>query len=99
MTREQFAELIHWTTIIWFIGFVNVVAMLPQLVDIVRTRETRGLSLKMISTYAVIQIAFSIQGYFRRDTMLMVCLGLSALVSLSILVIVMRIRNQDKGVS
>ena len=80
MTREEVAKKIHWDRIIWTVGLVNMVAMLLQLYQIVTTRNVAGLSLGMFVTYFLIQVAFSLQGYFRRDKMLMVCLGLSAVV-------------------
>lgn len=81
MTREQIALKIHWRSIIWVAGLVNVVAMLPQLIQILRTQETAGISTTMFWIYFVIQIAFGLEGYFTRNKMFMWCLGLSALVS------------------
>lgn len=66
--------------------------MLPQLVKIAQARNVDGLSLEMIWIYFVIQISFSPQGFFRRDRMLMVCLGLSALVSAATLALTYSIR-------
>jgi uncharacterized protein with PQ loop repeat len=62
-------------------GLVNVAAMLPQLYQLVTTHKTEGLNVLMFWIYLIIQIAFSLQGFFRRDQMLMWCLGLSALVT------------------
>ncbi len=85
MTREQVVQYIHWRKIIWFAGLVNVVAMLPQLIQILRTQETAGLSTGMFWIYFLIQIAFALEGYFTRNKMFMWCLGLSAFVSALIL--------------
>jgi len=93
MTRESVAQLIHWNLIIWAFGIVNVVAMLPQLAKLVRTKETKGLSTGMFWIYFWIQVAFSFQGFFRRDEMLMWCLGLSAVVSITIIVLIYRYRK------
>lgn len=93
MTREEVAKKIHWDRIIWTVGLVNVVAMLPQLHQIATTRNVAGLSLGMFVTYFLIQVAFSLQGYFRRDKMLMVCLGLSAVVSAIIISLVLYLRG------
>ena len=85
MTREQFAEKIGWSKIIWFMGLVNVAAMLPQLYQLITTRQTQGLNVGMFWIFLAVQVAFSLQGYFRRDQMLMWCLGLSATVSTAII--------------
>ncbi len=95
MTREQFAMKIHWQWIIWAVGLINVIAMLPQLVQIMRTRTTEGLSLEMIIVYFLIQIAFSLEGFFMRNRMLMVCMALSALVSATVITLVIYIRHFD----
>jgi len=85
MTREDLSKKIHWPKIVWFMGIVNVAAMIPQLYTILKTHKTGGLSVEMFAIYLVVQIAFSAEGYFTRNRMLMVCLGLSAIVSISII--------------
>lgn len=92
MTREQIAKKIRWDGIVWTAGLVNVGAMLPQLCQIVKTRNVEGLSLEMFVIYFFIQVAFSLQGFFRRDKMLMICLGLSAVVSAAIIGLVLFLR-------
>ena len=93
MTREEVAKTIRWEIIIWTAGLVNVGAMLPQLYQIVTTRNVAGLSLEMFVIYFFLQVAFSLQGFFRRDKMLMVCLGLSAVVSAIIICLVLYLRG------
>ena len=90
--REEIAKKIRWPFIIWLIGFVNVAAMLPQLYQIMTTKNVAGLSLTMFAIYFLIQVAFSLEGYLKRNRMLMVCMGLSALVSVSIIALVMYLR-------
>ncbi len=85
MTREEFAKKIRWPLIIWIFGFVNVAAMLPQLYKILSSKNVEGLSIEMFITYFFVQVAFSLDGYFKRNTVLMVCLGISALISASII--------------
>lgn len=92
MTREELAKKVRWDYIIWIAGLVNVGAMLPQLHMIITTRNVEGLSLEMFVIYFFIQVAFSLQGFFRRDKMLMVCLGLSAVVSAVIISLVLYLR-------
>ncbi len=93
MTRDLIAKRIHWSFIIWLAGMVNVTAMLPQLVRIIRTRNTEGLSLAMFVLYFLVQIAFSIEGFFTKNRMLMVCMGLSAVVSGTIILLVTFLRH------
>ncbi len=93
MTREEFAEKIRWPFIIWAFGFVNVGAMLPQLIQIIQTQKTDGLSLPMFATYFVTQVAFAFDGYFKRNTVFMVCLGLSALVNAATMSLVVYLRH------
>jgi len=81
MTREQFAKKIRWPFIIWIFGFINVGAMIPQLYKIINTKSVEGLSIEMFIVYSLVQIAFSLNGYFTRDRVLMICLGLSAFIS------------------
>jgi len=93
VTRDLIAKRIHWSLIIWLAGMVNVTAMLPQLVRIIRTRDVAGLSLAMFVLYFLVQVAFSIEGFFKKNRMLMVCMGLSAVVSGMIIVLVTYLRH------
>lgn len=93
MTREELAKRIHWQSIIWLAGLVNVGAMLPQLIKIIQTKNTEDLALGMFVIYFLVQVAFSIEGYFTKNRMLMVCLGLSSLVSATIISFVFYLRH------
>jgi len=93
VTRDLIAKRIHWAFIIWLAGFVNVTAMLPQLARIIRTRDIEGLSLAMFVLYFIVQVAFSIEGFFKKNRMLMVCMGLSAVVSGTIILLVAYLRH------
>lgn len=85
MTREEFSKKIRWARIIWVMGIINVAAMLPQLYTILKTHKTDNLSVEMFAIYFFVQVSFSLEGYFIRNRMLMTCLGLSAVVSASII--------------
>jgi len=93
MIREEFARKIRWPLIIWLAGLVNMVGMLPQLFKIIQTKNVEGLALEMFVIYLVIQIAFSLEGYFTRNRMLMICFGLSAFVSSMIISAVLYLRH------
>lgn len=92
MSREEVARKIRWSFVIWLAGLVNVGAMLPQLVQIAKTWNIEGLALQMFVIYFLVQVSFSLEGYFKRNRMLTVCMGLSALVSLAIITLVVYIR-------
>ena len=93
MSRELIAKKIGWPFVIWLAGMVNVVAMLPQLDRIVRTHDIAGLSIAMFVLYFLVQVAFSIEGYFKENRMLLVCMGLSAVVSGTIIVLITYLRH------
>ena len=88
MTREHFAATIRWSWIIWIAGFTNVGAMLPQLWTILSTKKVEGVSVTMFIIYALIQIAFALEGFFKRNRALMVSMTLSAVVTASIVSLV-----------
>lgn len=94
MNREQIAQLIYWEWIIWGAGILNVSAMLPQLWKLVRDKKTEGLSLGMFWIYLGVQVAFSLEGYFKRNDMLFYCIGASALVSVVCIVLIIHLRKQ-----
>ncbi len=84
MSREQLSQKIHWPSIIWVLGILNVGTMLPQLWKLIATHNTEGLSLLMFCLALFMQAAFAVEGFFTRNRMLMVCMGLSALVTAAI---------------
>jgi len=93
LTREQLAKRVHWPKIIWTAGIVNVTAMLPQLWQLLKTHETKGLSVEMFCIYLGIQICFCLEGYFKRSKMLFWCLGASAVVSSVIIALIVYYRH------
>ncbi|MCY4360611.1 MAG: hypothetical protein OXE42_00290 [Gammaproteobacteria bacterium] len=88
MTRDEFAEQIHWPFIIWTMGIINVGAMLPQLVRLIQTQVTEGLAIQMFIIYAAVQAAFAVEGYFKRSTVLMICMTLSAIISVTVIALI-----------
>lgn len=81
MTREEFARKINWPRIFFIIGVINVAAQLPQTYTLISEKITDGLSVWMIAIYLSTQLGLGLQGYFKRDTTLMITMELSALVS------------------
>jgi uncharacterized protein with PQ loop repeat len=92
MTREEFAKRIHWPIIIWTAGLVNVTAMMPQLYQIIKTHNVKSLSISMFLIFFVIQVCMSLEGYFKKNRMLQVCIGLSACISGSIICLILYYR-------
>ncbi|OGG48181.1 hypothetical protein A2761_00505 [Candidatus Kaiserbacteria bacterium RIFCSPHIGHO2_01_FULL_51_33] len=71
MTREEIAGLIYWEKIIWLIGLINPLFMLPQLWQIWKTRIVVGLSLPTLGILILIQGGFAAHGFFIRDPIIM----------------------------
>lgn len=92
MTRDEFAERIHWPVIIWSMGIINVSAMLPQLVRLIQTQVTEGLAIQMFVIYAAVQAAFAAEGYFKRSTVLLICMTLSAIISVTVIALIIAYR-------
>lgn len=93
MTREQVAMKIRWSFVMWLVGIANVGAMLPQLVRIMQTKNTDGLAIEMFIIYFFIQVAFSLDGYFKKNMVLMVCVGLTAVVNAAVISMVLYLRH------
>ncbi|MDP3963795.1 MAG: PQ-loop domain-containing transporter [bacterium] len=93
MSREEIAARIRWPLIIWLAGIANVMAMVPQLYSIIATRNVEGLSLGMFSTILFIQIAFFLKGFFERDKVFQISMGLAAGISIAIITLVLVIRS------
>ena len=85
MTREEFAEKIGWSKIIWLAGISNGLSMLPQLLDILSTKKVAGVSLLMFCIFFTIQMCFAIEGFFKRSSALMYSMLWSMLVSVTII--------------
>ncbi|MBI5045502.1 MAG: hypothetical protein HZC14_00610 [Candidatus Niyogibacteria bacterium] len=92
MSREEFAKKIHWQVIIWLAGLANIVVMIPQLVQIIRTHNVEGLSLEMFVMSFLIQAAFSLEGYFTRNLKIMLGVGLAGVVSAMVIAAILYIR-------
>ncbi|MFZ2555382.1 MAG: hypothetical protein WAZ27_02735 [Minisyncoccia bacterium] len=82
MTREQLAERIGWSKIIWLVGIANPFFMFPQLVGIWTTGATEGISIITLVMLVILQCGFALHGFFLRDKPLMVSNGAAGLVSL-----------------
>jgi len=78
MTREQVAQKIRWTVIIWVVSIINPFMTLPQLLQLWQTHETAGLSFGFLGILLFVQVGFSLQGFFRRDRFIMYSNGLAA---------------------
>ncbi|MDD5749490.1 MAG: PQ-loop domain-containing transporter [Patescibacteria group bacterium] len=88
MKREEFATRFHWSKMVWLGGIMNVAAMLPQLISLIKTKETAGLSIAMFYIFLVVQIIFATQGYFTRSKAQLITMVLSAMESILIIILI-----------
>lgn len=93
MTREDVANMIGWSRIIWVIGFLNMGAMLPHLKKIAFMRETDGLSLQTLGVVLLIQVGFALHGFFTRDATLMLSNAFAASINLACVLLTISIRR------
>ena len=80
--RENIAQKLHWTSIIWFVSIVNPLMTVPQLWKIWQTHETAGISLVFLWVLFFVQSGFSLHGFFTRDRFIMSSNGLAAIMTL-----------------
>jgi uncharacterized protein with PQ loop repeat len=81
MKREEVAQAIQWPTIIWCIGILNPLFLLPQLWTVWASESTEGISLVSFVIMFAIQTGFSSHGFFMRDRPLMLSNGGAAFVT------------------
>lgn len=92
MTREEFAKKIHWSVIVWVVSLLNPLAMIPQVITVMFSSSTEGLSLMTTALYCLIQVALTIEGFFTRNVMLMFCFGSSTVISVAVILYVLYLR-------
>lgn len=84
MNRNEVAERIRWKWIMVVMGFMNPGFMFPQLVKVWDTRDVQGISLLTLVLLVMLQVAFSLHGFFIRDKTVMWSNGAAALMSLAV---------------
>lgn len=87
MDRESIAQLFYWPIISWTVCIIGVGSMLPQLLKIMRTHKVDDLSPTAFWIVFLSQLVYSIDGFVRCNSMLMICMGLGSLVSHAIIVL------------
>ncbi len=92
MTREEFAKKINWPVFMWFVSVVNVGSMVPQLVQIIKTKNVDGLSLSMFFIVLFIQVSFALEFYFARKLIMTLLMVAAAIVSTSIISCIVYLR-------
>ncbi|MCD4761063.1 hypothetical protein K8R42_04155 [bacterium] len=93
MNREEFATKFHWSKVVWFAGITNVVALSPQLISLIKTHETAGLSTTMFGLFLLMQIIFAVQGYLTKSKGQMVTMLLSAVETATIITLITHFRH------
>ncbi len=86
-TRERIAACLRWRYLKWVFGVMNTCAMLPQLVRLVMTRQTAGISITMFWIILAVQLAYSFDGFLTRNRMLMVTLAGASTITTSIIIL------------
>lgn len=89
MSREEIAASMRWPTIVWIGGVINILAGVPQLLQIVNAGSAAGVSLPMFVMLLIIQIIYAMEGYFTRNSKVMVTVGLSGVVSLFVIIAIL----------
>jgi uncharacterized protein with PQ loop repeat len=92
MTREEYAQKIGWPKIMFWAGLLNPLALVPQLYSIASTGNVSGVSLPMLGLFLIIQISFTLNGFFQRDKAVMISMGASVPLTTSIIVLVLLYR-------
>ena len=95
MTREAFAEYIHWNWYIGFIGFVNIVSLVPQIRQTIRTRKVNEISLMTFVIIFVIQVSFAIEGFFRNSPTILWSNGIAACTNTLLISLVLYFRRKQ----
>jgi uncharacterized protein with PQ loop repeat len=92
MTREEFLKRFKWDTVMWLVGFVNIVALIPQPMAIVRTQNVSGIAIEMFVLFAFVQTAVAIESFIKRSYGLMTSMIASAVLSVSTICLVLYYR-------
>ena len=71
MTRDDVSAMIRWPILFAIIGIINPLFMVPQIVSIVTTGVTDGVSLVMLSLLTIVQAGVVGEGFFNRRATLM----------------------------
>jgi uncharacterized protein with PQ loop repeat len=87
MIKEVFAQSAAWKYFAWVVCIVGVGSMLPQLLKIILTRKVDDLSPLAFGIVYVSQLVYCVDGYFRRNRMLMVCMGSGSQITLAIIIL------------
>lgn len=93
ISRERFAKKIHWPFIIWSMGIINAFALFPQVLDVIQTHRVEGISLTTFVIVFGIQVAFSLDGFFKRNFVLLVSNGSAACINALLISLVIHYRN------
>lgn len=73
--------------------FINAVIYFPQIIKIIRTKETRDLSLVTFIGIALLQLSFALHGYFHQDNGLTIGMLAAFLVSSFLLFLIILYRK------
>ncbi|MFZ3020208.1 MAG: PQ-loop domain-containing transporter [Minisyncoccia bacterium] len=92
MTREEFVRKFHWNKVMWVIGFVNIIALIPQPVQIALTHSSKDVSIWMFILFFFVQVTFTIEFFLKKSWGAMFSLGTSGVLSLITIALALRYR-------
>ncbi len=81
MTREEFAQRFRWDKVMWLMGLVNVLAILPQPISILRSQNASGVSIGMFVLFILVQVSVAVESFIKRSYGLMTSMIVSVLLS------------------
>lgn len=92
MSIQEIADAIGWPTIFWFVGLLNPLALGSQLWTLCREKKTDGISVAMFALFLVIQLGFLFEGLRVGSVQMVMSMGLSAIISASIIIVTLVVR-------
>jgi uncharacterized protein with PQ loop repeat len=82
MTRDEFVRKFHWNKIIWVVGIISVVALVPQPLKILQTHSVKDISLSMFLMLIIVQAGFATEFYLKKSWGPMICQSICAVLSM-----------------
>jgi len=92
MTREAFAKQVHWHDVVWWVGLLNPLMILPQLWKVWSTGQTMDISMGFLLILVFLQGMFALHGFFIRDRMVNWSNGLAAASTVVVIISVLYLR-------
>ncbi len=82
MTRDEFTQKFRWHMVMWLVGVVNVIALIPQPLSMLRTGVVAGVTWQTYAIFALVQVVFGIEFYLKQSWGGVVSMALSFCLSM-----------------